>query len=148
MISISALISTRLKIMTLYWALNFVKQEATHIWRTLTVFPFEPTKSLNNAVILAGYIQVWSNFNMKSAVRVLTSKTSKKILFFNWMPIFSYYYDINILPKGKLAEAERNDITYFIFCPWKGFRTHVSKAVWLFSNSLLLRRHKLKMIFG
>ena len=29
------------------------------------------------------------------------------------MPIFSYYYDINILPKGKLAEAERNDITYF-----------------------------------
>ena len=83
MISISALISTRLKIMTLYWALNFVKQEATHIWRTLTVFPFEPTKPLNNAVILAGYIQVWSNFNMKSAVRVLTSKTSKKILFFN-----------------------------------------------------------------
>ena len=83
MISISALISTRLKIMTLYWALNLVKQEATHIWRTLTVFPFEPTKSLNNAVILAGYIQVWSNFNMKSAVRVLTSKTSKKILFFN-----------------------------------------------------------------
>lgn len=24
----------------------------------------------------------------------------------------------------------------FIFCPWKEFRTHVSKIVWLFSNSL------------
>ena len=27
----------------------------------------------------------------------------------------------------------------FIFCPWKEFRTHVSKIVWLFSNSLFFR---------
>ena len=110
LISISALILTRLKIITLYWALNFVKQEATYIWRKLTVFPFEPSKSLNNLVLLAGYFQVWSNLNTKSAARVLKSKTSKRILSFNWMPIFWYHSEINFLPQGSLAEAER--ITY------------------------------------
>ena len=110
LISISALILTRLKIITLYWALNFVKQEATYIWRTLTVFPFEPNKSLNNVVLLAGYFQVWSNLNTKSAARVLKSKTSKRILSFNWMPIFWNHSEINFLPQGSLAEAER--ITY------------------------------------
>lgn len=77
MLSISALILTRLKNITLYWALNFVKQEATYIWRTLTVFPVEPNKSLNNVVLLAEYFQVWPKLNVKSAVRVLTSKTSR-----------------------------------------------------------------------
>ena len=110
LISISALILTRLKIITLYWALNFVKQEATYIWRKLTVFPFEPSKSLNNLVLLAGYFQVWSNLNTKSAARVLKSKTSKRILSFNWMPIFWNHSEINFLPQGSLAEAER--ITY------------------------------------
>ena len=37
---------------------------------------------------------------------------------------------------------------YCIFCPWKGFRTHVSKIVKLFSNSLFLRCHNPKMTFG
>ena len=92
--------TARLKIITLYWALNFLKQEATYIWRTLTVFPVEPNKSLNNLVLLAGYYQVWPKLNMKSAARVLTSKTSrtsktsKGILSFNqcW-----YFYTIMIL---------------------------------------------------
>ena len=44
------------------------------------------------------------------------------------------------LPVGKKRS--------FIFCPWKGFRTHVSKIVQLFSNSFFSRRHKPKMIFG
>ena len=39
-------------------------------------------------------------------------------------------------------------IQVFIFCPWKGFRAHVSKIVQLFSNSLFLGRQKPKMIFG
>ena len=100
MLSISALILTRLKNITLYWALNFVKQEAPFIWRTLTVFPIEPNKSLNNVVLLAGYYQGWPKLNMKSAVRVLTSKTSrtsktsKGILSFNEC---RYFYTIMIL---------------------------------------------------
>ena len=44
------------------------------------------------------------------------------------------------LPVGKKRS--------FIFCPWKGFRTHVSKIVQLFCNSFFSRRHKPKMIFG
>ena len=36
----------------------------------------------------------------------------------------------------------------FILCPWKGFRTHVSKIIQLFSNSIFLCGHKPKMIFG
>ena len=43
------------------------------------------------------------------------------------------------LPVGKKCS--------FIFCPWKWFRTHVSKIVQLFSNSFFSRRHKPKMIF-
>lgn len=54
-----------------------MKQEATYIWRMLTVFLVEPKKSLNNVVLLAGYYQGWPKLNMKSAVRVLTSKTSR-----------------------------------------------------------------------
>ena len=105
MISISTLILTRLKIITLYLAFNFVKQEATYVWRTLTVFPFEPTRSLNNAVVLAGYIQVWSNLNMKSAVRVLTSKTSKKLYplteyrYFHTIMTLIFYLRVNQLKR-------------------------------------------------
>ena len=72
MLSIAALILTRLKNITLYWALNFVKQEATYIWRTLTVFPVEPNKSLNNVVLLAGYFQVWPKLNMKCSYKSIT----------------------------------------------------------------------------
>ena len=36
----------------------------------------------------------------------------------------------------------------FIFCPWKGFRTYVSKIVWLFSNSLFSCRREPKLVFA
>ena len=44
------------------------------------------------------------------------------------------------LPVGKKCS--------FIFFPCRGYRTHVSKVVQLFSNSLFLGRQKPRMIFG
>ena len=51
-------------------------------------------------------------------------------------------------PKERSSRLPVGKKFSFIFCPWKGFRTHVSKIVQLFSNSLFLGRQKPKMIFG
>ena len=50
--------------------------------------------------------------------------------------------------KSGPLDFPSEKIFSFIFCPRKGLKTHVSKVVKLFSNSLFLRRHKPKMIFG
>ena len=50
--------------------------------------------------------------------------------------------------RAVLSTSRRKKIFSFIFCPRKGLKTHVLKVVKLFSNSLFLRRHKPKMIFG
>ena len=49
--------------------------------------------------------------------------------------------------SGPLDFSSEKNLS-FVFCPWKGFRAHVSKMVYLFSNSLFLRCRKPTMIFG
>ena len=50
--------------------------------------------------------------------------------------------------KSGPLDFPSEKIFSFIFCPRKGLKTHVSKVVKLFSNSLFLHRHKPKIIFG
>ena len=49
--------------------------------------------------------------------------------------------------RAFLSTFRRKQVS-FTFFPRKGFKTHVSKIVQLFSKPLFLRRHKPKMIFG
>ena len=52
------------------------------------------------------------------------------------------------LAKSGPLDFPSEKILSFIFCPRKGLRAHVSKMVYLFSNSLFLCYHKPNMIFG
>ena len=73
-----------------------------------------------------------------------------------------FFCAMQIKPHSELTQVEKKidfkchshyerssrKQVFFHFCLRKGFKTHVSKIVQLFSTSLSLRRHKPKTIFG
>ena len=64
----------------------------------------------------------------------------------NFVLFYPKVLSATLAKSGPLDFPSKKSFPLF-FCPWKGFRTHISKIVWLFSNSLFFASPQAKSDF-